>query len=164
MDTQSSKAFDFAADLTKQLITLSTSIVTLTFLFSKDLMEPRWLPVVIWILFLLSTMFGLWTLMGLTGTLAPVPQARPLASPETPGSPPPAGGENAGAGGEDDRPLPMGGNVRFPSMLQIVTFGIAILFTMAYVAVVFTRPVPPQTPAPACACGCPCSPQQNKTP
>jgi hypothetical protein len=47
MDEQNKKAFDFAADLTKQLVTLSTSIVTLTLLFSKDLMDPKWMPVAI---------------------------------------------------------------------------------------------------------------------
>jgi hypothetical protein len=39
------KAFDFSADLTKQLITLATAIITLTITFSKDfLRQPNAAP------------------------------------------------------------------------------------------------------------------------
>jgi len=37
MKENQKKAFDFASDTTKQLITLSTAIVTLTVTFSKDI-------------------------------------------------------------------------------------------------------------------------------
>ena len=36
---QSKKAFDFAADITKQWITLAAAIITLTVTFSKDSRE-----------------------------------------------------------------------------------------------------------------------------
>jgi hypothetical protein len=163
MNEQSKKAFDFAADLTKQLITLSTSIVTLTFLFSKDLLEPRWLPVVIWILFLLSTVCGLWTLMALTGTLAPVPQPRPLAKNAPPTTPPAVNREANAAEEEDAQSLTIRGNVRIPSVCQITTFGLAILLTIAYVPLAFLGH-PPSQPLPTCGCPCPCAAQQPKTP
>lgn len=130
MNDQKKMAFDFAADLTKQLITLSTGIVTLTLLFSKDLLGPKWMPVAIWTLFLLSTVCGLWTLMTLTGTLAPVPKAGPRSdsykddtSPATDSS------------AHDSRSLEIGPNVRLASKCQIATFALAILLTIVYVPV-----------------------------
>jgi hypothetical protein len=129
MNEQSKKAFDFAADLTKQLITLSTSIVTLTLLFSKDLLGPKWLAVLIWTLFLLSTVCGLWTLMALTGTLAPAPTASPLSNSHRSNASP------ATDSADDSHSLQIGKNVRNPSTYQIVTFALAILLTIVYVPV-----------------------------
>jgi hypothetical protein len=101
------KAFDFASDLTKQLITLSTSIVTVSLLFGDHF--PRQSRLAMWALtfYLVSTVFGLWALMALTGTLAPVKL-------------PP----------ED---FDLHGNVRIPSGLQIAAFGLAVGFTIAFV-------------------------------
>jgi hypothetical protein len=76
MDDREKKAFDFAADLTKQLITLSTGIVTITLLLSKDFVGPRLLALAAWSFYLLSTVFGLWVLMALTGTLAPLKEKK----------------------------------------------------------------------------------------
>ncbi|MGB9236849.1 MAG: hypothetical protein WCC04_20765 [Terriglobales bacterium] len=151
MNERDKKAFDFAADLTKQLITLSTSIVTLTFLFSKDLQGPKWLAVVIWMLFLLSTVCGLWTLMSLTGTLAPLPRHQSNPPPQTP--PAPNGGQV-----EDGRPLEIGNNVRVASKWQIFMFGAAILLTLAYVPLAFLRHPPPL----ACTRMCPCVANQSQ--
>jgi hypothetical protein len=136
MDEQEKKAFDFAADLTKQLITLSTSIVTLTFLFSKDSLEPKWLAVTIWTFFLLSTVCGVWVLMGLTGTLAPVEDKATAEPTKVPAR------------------LGLGDSVRNPSKCQIITFGLAIFLTMIYVprAVLIH-----QTSAPATDHACTCS-------
>ena len=39
MKENEKKAFDFAADVTKQLITLSTAIITITITFSKDIIN-----------------------------------------------------------------------------------------------------------------------------
>lgn len=101
------KAFDFAADLTKQLITLSTSIVTVSLLFGKDFPRQNLLAVWAWTFYLVSTIFGLWTLMALTGTLAP------LNPPST--------------------SFDLGFNVRLPSALQIVAFAIAVVLTIIFV-------------------------------
>ena len=67
------KAFDFASDLTKQLITLATGILALTIPFAKDVLggttQSRSELQTAWILYLLSIFFGLWTLAALTGEL-----------------------------------------------------------------------------------------------
>lgn len=70
------KAFDFAADSSKQLITLSTGIVALTITFAKDILGGlgtglRWMVALSWLGYLLSMLFGSWTLLALTGTLEP---------------------------------------------------------------------------------------------
>jgi hypothetical protein len=101
------KAFDFAADLTKQLITLSTSIVTVSLLFGDHFPKHSRLAVWAWTCYLVSSVFGLWTLMALTGTLAPV-------------SGPPA-------------KFDLASNVRIPSALQIGAFGIALVLTIIFV-------------------------------
>jgi hypothetical protein len=100
------KAFDFTADLTKQLITLSTSIVTVSLLFGEHFPKQSVLAVWAWTFYLVSAVFGLWTLMALTGTLAPV-------------KPPPTD-------------FDIKGNVRLPSALQIVTFGVAVILTIRF--------------------------------
>ncbi len=77
MEETQKKAFDFAADLTKQLITLSTAIITLTVTFSKDIIgkidsSNRYLLLLSWIFFIISILLGLLTLMALTGNLDPI--------------------------------------------------------------------------------------------
>jgi hypothetical protein len=72
MDESSKKAFDFAADLTKQLITVASAIVTLTVIFSKDTpAAARGWAYAAWFCFLLSILLGLGTLMCMTGELQP---------------------------------------------------------------------------------------------
>src|ERR1700752_5246061 len=101
------KAFDFAADLTKQLITLSTSIVTVSLLFGEHFPKQSKLALWAWIFFLASAIFGLWTLMALTGILAPLE-----LPPES---------------------FDLGFNVRLPSALQIFSFMVAIAITIVFV-------------------------------
>lgn len=71
---RSEKAFDFAADLIKQLITLSTGIVTITLTFAKDIFtkssnQHTGLLLAGWTTHLVSIVFGVAALMGFTGTL-----------------------------------------------------------------------------------------------
>lgn len=101
------KAFDFAADLTKQLITLSTSIVTVSLLFGDHFPRQSLLAVWAWTFYLASTVCGLWTLMALTGTLAPL-SAAPAS-------------------------YDLGFNVRLPSALQIGAFAVAVILTIVFV-------------------------------
>lgn len=66
--------------LTKQLITLATAIITVMITFSKDIFGTNdhyiaWL-LGSWILFLLSIVFGIFTLMALTGVLAQSPKTQ----------------------------------------------------------------------------------------
>src|ERR1039458_9312351 len=70
MTEEGKKAVDFAADVAKQMVTLSTGIVTITLLFSKEIAFGRAWAVLAWIFFLISTLAGLWTLMSLTDLVA----------------------------------------------------------------------------------------------
>lgn len=77
MKENQKKSFDFAAETTKQLITISTAIITLTVTFSKDILggaenAPKTLLVWTWGIFIASIICGVMTLMTLTGTLQPM--------------------------------------------------------------------------------------------
>ena len=72
MDT---KGLDRAYETTKQVITLSTGIIALTVTFAKefkvsdtDLSVPLSLKIS-WLLYCAALVFGVWTLMAITGTL-----------------------------------------------------------------------------------------------
>ncbi|MBI4246747.1 MAG: hypothetical protein HY728_09615 [Candidatus Rokubacteria bacterium] len=80
LDPRVEKAFDFASDATKQLIALSTGILTLTITFAKDILRdvtglPRGLLGLAWLGYLVSVVAGVWVLLALTGTLEPPPGA-----------------------------------------------------------------------------------------
>jgi len=112
MDDRIKKAFDFASDSTKQLITLSTAIVTLTITFAHNILgdvngNGKTLLSIAWIIYLISIICGVWTLLALTGTLEPIPGDKTPASIR-------------------------GRNVTLPSILQILSFliatGVIVLF------------------------------------
>jgi len=91
----------YAKELTIQLITLSTGLVGLSITFGKEVIgrikDPRMGTLSLaWVLHLLSIIFGIWTLMALTGTLLTFAN-----SPLTPD---------------------LGPNERLPAMAQVVTF------------------------------------------
>jgi hypothetical protein len=70
------KAFDFASETTKQLVTIATGIIALMVTFSKDVVGENYssektLLFWTWGIFILSILFGVLTLMALTGTLQP---------------------------------------------------------------------------------------------
>ena len=94
------ESIKFAGDLTKQLITLSTAILTLTASYAKTMSSGT--PVgnrslrVAWGAYLASIVFGVWVLMALTGVLA------------------------IGTKGAD--PVVYESSIRWPAVLQILTF------------------------------------------
>ena len=111
MNKSDEKAFDFAADVTKQLITLASAILTITITFSKDTpAEARVWAFAAWIIFIVSIGFGILVLQSLTAELQP---KVPLAS----GS---------------KTPSVWNGAARFFSMLQIVAFLIAVALTVNF--------------------------------
>lgn len=125
MQEHEKKAFDFASDLTKQLITLSTGIVTLSVTFSKDIIgevddSKSYILFTSWIAFILSLLFGVLTLMALTGNLDPkeVEQKQPDGSMKM------------------VKPQPIttitSRNVTSTSVLQLLFFFIAIVSTCTY--------------------------------
>lgn len=140
METNEQKAFDFAADTTKQLITLSTAIIALTITFSKDIIGASnitnsssifWA----WGLFIASVIFGIWTLMALTGTLQPMKNKSEPKKEDT-------NDENSNDTSEvkqqstettNDEPFNINGfNVKLPAGLQILTFISALIFTVNF--------------------------------
>ena len=66
------KAFAFAQDAVKQVVTLSTGVIVLTVTFLKDVL-PKGTDTTLlewsWGLYLLSIFFGLFALLAMTGTL-----------------------------------------------------------------------------------------------
>jgi hypothetical protein len=111
MKSNVEKSFDFAADLSKQLITLASGIIAITVTFSKDIFTnappdaKNWL-VASWIVFFISILGGIWSLMALTGTLDPI--------------------------GKEARISIQGANCRIPALFQIVLFLVAFALTIIY--------------------------------
>jgi len=111
MDLQRMKAFEFAQESTKQLLGLASAIIALTITFAKDFggsahPEARVYALISWGAFLASVLFGLWTLLALTGTLEPKQNGPPVSI--------------------------RGKNITIPSVLQILTFFVGLLLTVVY--------------------------------
>ena len=118
MDEFRNKAFDFAADLAKQLITLATGIITITITFAKDFLPRGAAPAAklwamcAWYAFLISIVCGVWMLMALTGTLDQKPgQSYPISI--------------------------RGSNVTIPATLQILFFLAGLLLTIVFAMIAF---------------------------
>lgn len=73
IDDRKGKAYDFAADLIKQVISLATGVLTLTLAFYDSFLKtssgPTGLLVASWFVFVLSILAGILALMALTGGL-----------------------------------------------------------------------------------------------
>ena len=102
---------DRAYETTKQVITLSTGIIALTVTFAKefkvsdtDLTVPFSLKIS-WLFYCASVIFGVWTLMAITGTLHELDR----------------GGAELNEGGR---------NIRIPAGLMMVTFVGGIVTTI----------------------------------
>lgn len=135
------KSYDFAADLTKQMITLSTAIITLCVAFTGKLFTSEsasansaWL---FWALiaFVCSIACGIFALMGFTGQLAKT--AEPLSPQPTPQVPPTGEDATSTPPNNQNRQVPTLGiynsTNRIISMVQIVTFLIGLVLAITYV-------------------------------
>jgi hypothetical protein len=114
MEPRIQKAFEFASDSTKQLITLSTGIVTLTIAFAKNILGgvplgPSIVLMFAWAVYLFSILFGIVTLLALTGSLDPVIKSKQEAPATIRGK-----------------------NVTRPSACQILSFLIATALTVVF--------------------------------
>jgi len=114
MNPKIEKSFDFAADLVKQLITLSTAVIAITITFAKDIIGVassgnNFLLVSAWVSFFLTILFGVWALMALTGTLEPLSNKSEINPPSIRGL-----------------------NCTLPITFQILSFLIAIGLTITY--------------------------------
>src|SRR5690348_6779335 len=75
------KQFEVAIDIAKQLLTLSTVIITLTITFSKDFLGgatpgQKTLLSVAWLLFFVSVLGGVWLLYAANGSLSEADPAK----------------------------------------------------------------------------------------
>lgn len=124
MEENQKKAFDFAADTTKQLITIATGIIALMVTFSKDVVgsatsSPKILLAWTWAIFIFSILFGILTLMALTGTLQPQSKSKSKDLSEE----------------EDNSNISIdinNGNIRLFSLLQILLFMCAVVMTAIF--------------------------------
>jgi len=109
LSSRAEKAYSFAQDVAKQLITLSTAIFAVTLTFLKDVAgpEPRGTVFIefAWGCYLASTMFGILLLMALAGNIE-----RPQAGSDSIYS----------------------GTIRLFSALQVVFFGLALTLTLLF--------------------------------
>lgn len=69
------KSFDFAYEIVKQIISISTILlgVSLTFFEKFNFADSNWALITSWILFLISILWGLFVMMGITGSMAKNP-------------------------------------------------------------------------------------------
>jgi uncharacterized membrane protein len=108
VEGRKAKAFDFAQDLTKLLITLATGIITITITFLKEVATRapasahKWIEIA-WLLYLLSIVGGIMALMGMTATLD-----------------------------EDGSPSIDGAAVAWPARAQFVLFAAALALTIVF--------------------------------
>jgi hypothetical protein len=75
------KQFEVAIDVSKQLLTLATAVITLTITFSKDILGgathgPRPLLALAWLFFFLSILGGVWLLYAANGSISQMDQRR----------------------------------------------------------------------------------------
>lgn len=112
MNDQINKAFDFAQEIAKQLISLATAVITVTLTFSHDFATHAtgWIRELVpcsWGLLLFSIVAGIWTLMALTGNLQ---QLGPNSQP----------------------PSIRTRNVTFPAIVQILSFLFGMLLVILF--------------------------------
>lgn len=142
MDEPSKKAFDFASDVTKQLITVASAIVTVTVTFSKDTpAAARNWAYGAWLFFVVSILLGFGALMCMTGELQPK--------------------SNNGVG--NDRASIWRRNITFFSGAQIVVFLIALSLT-AWFGKTAMESSKMEQPAPPQVCNCVVSPCPQSAP
>ncbi len=109
------KAFDFASGSTKQLITLSTALIVIPITYKSNFNDNgcQILLFMSWASLFISVLFGIITLMALTGTL-----------------------EKSSEDSKNPIKLSIyGKNVKRPSLLQIVFFIFGLLFLGIYGAI-----------------------------
>lgn len=110
LDDQTKAALSSVSELTKQLVTLGTAVLTLEVSllggFVKSDIPLLWQLQYSWMLLLISIVAGIWTLMAITGTIA---QGTSLTAKSV-----------------------YSWNIRIPAFVQITCFGFGIACTMWY--------------------------------
>lgn len=137
-DIRVTKSFDFAADVTKQLIALSTAIISLCVaftdkIFSSDIAQAYsgWLLASL-ISFVVSIISGILTLMALAGHLGNPHNENRSDNQQVQLQQPSEGQPNQSQQTSSPSPI-YNGNVRIFSMAQMITFILAIIIAVIYV-------------------------------
>lgn len=114
MDT-TEKAFDFASESSKLLITLSTGVIAfmIAFLDKDASMKPvtdfeKVVLIISWIIFLVSAIVGVWTQLALTNVLEPKVKPSPFS------------------------PTIQNEKIKLPFKIQIISFVLGIAMTVVY--------------------------------
>ncbi|MDA8295260.1 MAG: hypothetical protein M0004_01505 [Actinomycetota bacterium] len=122
--------FDAARDTCKQVLTLSTAIVTITVTFLTSVIKQAapstrlWIHLS-WLGFALAVLFGVWTLLALSGSVATRTERTSRKSGDARG--------NATAGAAASAaPSIYSANVRMPALLQMVCFVAALVCTIVF--------------------------------
>jgi heme A synthase len=125
-DKLSAEGLKSAADTTKQIITLSTGVITLTITFLDKIIQPArpdiphyvpWTMFTAWVFFGLAILFGVITLGAITGTLDALDRqqnGQPLNADQT-----------AAIGA-----LSQGANVQRPARAMSIAFLVALALTI----------------------------------
>ncbi|NMM00342.1 hypothetical protein HHL24_20665 [Paraburkholderia sp. RP-4-7] len=111
LDDQTKEAFASVIDLTKQLITLGTGVLTLEVSFASGILSRAAIPKLwqlqwAWGLLLISVSAGIWAFMAVTGTLSSEKKLAPSTVFEN--------------------------NIRIPSFVQVFCFALGMASTMWY--------------------------------
>lgn len=148
-DERIKKSYDFAADLSKQMITLSTAIITLCVAFTDKVFSSEasqanstWL---MWslVVFVVSISVGVFHLMGLTGQLGKEDTAQDKAHPENQKdilNTPASKTVNENGDGELSEGTPVNNNDvsiysstnRVTSLIQVLTFVTGLALALTY--------------------------------
>jgi len=99
-------ALEYAARLAEQIITLTTGVIGVSITFMKDFIgkapkNTKKYIKISWFIYLVSLIFGIWTLMAITGTIEAAQNS-------------------------------IGGPVKLPAALQIITFLIGTVFLIVF--------------------------------
>jgi hypothetical protein len=116
VDVRIQKSFDYAIEVTKQLLTLGTAVLALTVTVGVDVGRGKHDSYLLtaWAAFFVSITCGIWTLFALMTEFAP-----------------------RRGHGDDALPSVRSLRVRGPSLIQIVAFGTGTAFLVAYGYAVF---------------------------
>ena len=130
------KSYDFAADLSKQMITLSTAIITLCVAFTDKLFtsesavaNSKWL---MWSLgvFILSIAVGIFNLMGLTGQLGSIKEDSEKKPEQTTGE---SESQNTNNNGKNTDITIYSKTNRITSIIQVLTFVVGLILALVYI-------------------------------
>ena len=145
------KSFDFAADVTKQLIAFSTAIISLCVAFTDKIFSSSaaqshsTVLLIALLLFVASIIFGIITLMALAGHLGRPKQKTSTESQSLQQGQQVNQQQNQQPNVQTTQSPIYNGNVRFFSMGQMLLFVAAIIVAMLYVWKASSTPV--ETPS-----------------